>query len=257
MKNILKGYSILVYLFLFTPIFVVVYMSFNAGRHNVFPISEYSLIWYETLFSNTAIWRNFQVSLMIALASTTLTLVISTLAAYCICRYRFRGKSAFISLMLAPMLIPAVITGISMLIYYNFLSVPSSIYTVIIGHTVLCIPYATLIITARLQGFDIRLEEAARGLGATERVVFFKIVMPLLMPGFVGGGLFAFTISMDEFALTFFLNSHDSQTLPIRIWSMLRFGITPELNALSTIILLVSLVLITLASITQGRKNNK
>lgn len=254
-RRLLAAFSAIVYLFLFSPILVVVYMSFNAGKTNVFPLSDYSLQWYGKMFANAAIWRNFQTSLLIAAVSTFITLIVSTCSAYSIVRHKYRGKSLFISLILAPMLIPAVITGISMLLYYSFLQVSSSIVTVIIGHVVLCIPYATLIITARLQGFDICLEEAARGLGARERTVFFRIVMPYLMPGLIGGALFSFTISMDEFALTFFINSQNSQTLPIRIWSMLRFGITPELNALSTFILFISLALITLASVLLSRKN--
>lgn len=244
LKPALSVYAFLVYFFMFAPIIIVVYMSFNANTINVFPLKEYSLKWYRTLFQNSSIFRNFTTSVFIALVSTGLSLVLATCASYSIVRYKTRFKSVFIGLILAPMLIPAVIVGISMLLYFSFLRLPAGLFSVIIGHTILTLPYAAVIITARLQGFNIQLEEAARNLGAPERVVFFRIVMPLIMPGLVGGGMFAFTISMDEFALTFFLSNYNSQTLPIRIYSMLRFGLTPELNALSTLILCITVAVI-------------
>ena len=248
-----SSFIALIYVFIFAPIVIVVYMSFGKDKSNQFPLQEFSLDWYEKLFQNMSVWGSYRISLIIALTSTFIVLILATLAAYAIVRYRFKFKSVFISLMLAPMLIPAVITGISMLLYYNFLSVPSGMFTVVIGHVVLSLPYAAMIITARMQGFDVHQEEAARNLGASDLTTFRKILMPYLMPGLIGGGLFALTISLDEFALTFFLNSPSTQTLPIRIYSMLRFGITPELNALSTIILLVSIGIVTLGTLAQKK----
>lgn len=253
-KPILGIYSGLVYLFLFAPIFIVIYMSFNSAKTNVFPLQGYSLEWYESLFHNQPIWHSFATSVLVAVVSTTLVLIIGTCAAYVIVRFRFRAKSAFITMILAPMLIPSVLTGISMLLFYSFLGIKTSIFTVILGHAVLTLPYATMNITARLQGFSVYQEEAARNLGANEFIVFFKVVLPQIKSGLISGALFAFTISMDEFALTFFVNSADSQTLPIRIYSMLRFGLTPELNALSTIILCLSFGLISLAMLAKKDK---
>jgi len=248
-----KLYTVLVYLFLFSPIVIVIYMSFNKGQTNRFPVQEYSLQWYKVLFQNNGIWASLRISLVIAVLATLSVLIIGTFAAYAIVRYKFKFKSAFISLMLAPMLIPSVITGISMLLYFSFIGIKTSVFTVILGHSVLTLPYATMIITARLQGLHISLEEAARNLGANEWNVFFKIVFPQIKPGLLSAALFAFTISLDEFALTFFVNSPSSQTLPIRIYSMLKFGLTPELNALSTIILVLSFGLIGIRMISQSK----
>lgn len=243
-KLMLQGYSIIIYLFLFAPIAVVVYMSFNSAMTNRFPIQEYSLKWYGKLIHDSAIWESLKVSLIVAFVAVFIVLIIGTFGAYAIVRYQFRLKSAFICLMLAPMLMPAVITGVSMLMYFSFLGIKTSIVTIILGHSVLTLPYAAMIITARLQGFNRSLEEVARNLGANEAAVFFKIVLPQIKPGLLSAALFAFTISMDEFALTYFVNSPESQTLPVHIYSMLKFGLTPELNALSTVILGASFLLI-------------
>lgn len=253
-RVLLRIYTVIVYLFLFSPIVIVIYMSFNKAKTNRFPIQEYSLGWYRELLADSNIWHSLKNSLVVAVVTTLLVLVLGTLASYAIVRYRFRLKSGFISLMLAPMLIPSVITGVSMLLYFSFMGVRTSILTVILGHSVLTLPYAAMIITARLQGFNISLEEAARNLGAREWTVFFKIVFPQIKSGLISAALFAFTISMDEFALTFFVNSPDSRTLPVHIYSMLKFGLTPELNALSTIILGASFLLILVRVLVQKDK---
>jgi spermidine/putrescine transport system permease protein len=251
---LLRIHAILGFIFLFTPILIIIIMSFNSQRISSFPLSGFTFNWYEKLFKNGPIWETFRNSIFIALCSTVVALVVGFCAAYAIVRYKMKYKSLFIGLILAPMLIPAVILGISMLLSFSFFGIQTSILTVILGHSILSLPYTALVLSARLQGFDFRLEEAARSLGANEFQVFSKIMLPNIFPGLIAGALFTFTISLDEFALTFFVNSPSATTLPVKIWTMLRFGITPEINALATIMLIVSFVLVISATRFSAKK---
>jgi len=250
---LLLAYAIGVYIFLFAPIAVVILMSFNSARFSTFPLEQFTLRWYADLFGDRTIWQAVKNSLIVAASTTALAIPLGTLAAFALARYQFRLKSAFAAVLLIPLIVPGIIMGVSLLSFYNFFRISTSLFTVVLGHVALALPYASLVIAARLQGFDRQLEEAAASLGAPYHRVFRRITLPLLAPGIIAAALFAWTISFDEFVITFFIAGGAGQTLPLKIWSLLKFGLSPTINAISAIILLVSLLLVTCALVLTRR----
>ncbi|MGQ9600400.1 MAG: ABC transporter permease [Anaerolineae bacterium] len=246
-------YLVLVYLFLFLPSLVVVLMSFNSSRLSFFPLEGISLRWYQALFSDRLMWLGARNSLLVALTTMIVSTVLGLMFAYAMNRFRFPGKGFLTSLVMAPMLTPGVIIGISLLSFYYSLGIPRGLGTVLLAHVVLAIPYTTLVIASRIQGFDLSLEEAARNLGAGEWTVLRKVTLPLLWPGILAAALFAFTISVDEFVVTFFVIGERAVTLPIKIYTGVRFGISPEVNAISSLVILFSTVILGLALGRQAR----
>ena len=240
-------YAIGVYIFLFLPIAIVILMSFNSAKFSSFPLEQFTLRWYADLFGDRTIWDAVRKSFIVAATTTALAIPLGTLAAFALTRYQFRLKAAFTAVLVIPLIIPGIIMGVSLLSFYNFFSIRTSLFTVVLGHTALALPYTSLVIAARLQGFDQQLEEAAASLGAPYHRVFRKITLPLLAPGIIAAALFAWTISFDEFVITFFIAGGAGQTLPLKIWSLLKFGLSPTINAISAIILLVALFLVTSA----------
>jgi spermidine/putrescine transport system permease protein len=247
-------YTVCVYGFLFAPIIIVIVMSFNSARFSAFPFEQFTLGWYRDLFSDRTIWEALKNSLIVATGTVALAVPLGTLAAFALSRYQFPFKALFTAILVVPLIVPGLIMGISLLLFYNFFNISTSLFTVILGHTALALPYAALVIAARLQGFDRRLEEAAASLGAPYHRVFWRITLPLLAPGIIAAALFAWTISFDEFVITFFISAGAGQTLPIKIWSLLKFGLSPTINAVSAIILIVSLALVTVAVVLTRRR---
>jgi spermidine/putrescine transport system permease protein len=244
---LLLVYVVAVYTFLFAPIVVVVVMSFNSAKYSSFPLEQFTLRWYGDLFRDATIWAAVWNSLRVAAGTTALAVPLGTLAAFALSRYQFRLKPAFTAVLIVPLIVPGLIMGVSLLSFYNFFNIRTSLFTVILGHAALALPYAALVVAARLQGFDRRLEEAAASLGAPYHRVLRKITLPLLAPGIIAAALFAWTISFDEFIITFFIAGGAGQTLPLKIWSLLKFGISPAINSVSAIILTISLTLVTAA----------
>jgi len=243
-KGLLSVYAGLVYAFLFLPLAVVLLMSFNSAKIGGFPLDGVTLDWYGQLFRDRSVWSAVVNSVMIAAGTTLLSVTLGTMGAFALVRYQFRLKSLFTGVLVLPLIIPGLIIGISLLSFYHFLGVHTSRLTVILGHTALALPYATLVIASRLEGFDIHLEEAAAILGAPPLRVFTKVTLPVVGSGIVAAALFAWTISFDEFIITFFIMGGAQKTLPLKIWSLLKFGISPQINALSAIILLAALALV-------------
>lgn len=237
-------YAVLVYIFLFLPIAIVILMSFNSAKIGAFPLQGFTLRWYRDLFQDRTIWEALNNSLIIAAGTTLLSVLLGTLGAYALVRCQFRLKPLFTGVLIIPLIVPGLIMGISLLSFYHFLGIQTSRLTVILGHAALALPYTTLVIAARLEGFDIRLEEAAASLGASPLTVFRKVTLPLVASGIVAAALFAWTISFDEFIITFFIIGGAKQTLPLKIWSLLKFGISPKINALSAVILAAALILV-------------
>lgn len=248
------AYALLVYLFLFAPIIIVTLMSFNSARYGSFPIEHLTLQWYRQLFQDGTIWSAVKNSVIVAASTVLLSVPLGTLAAFALSRYQFRFKPVFTAILLVPLILPGVIMGVSLLSFYNFFHITTSLFTVVLGHTALALPYTSLVISTRMQGFDLRLEEAAASLGAPYHRIFRKITLPLLAPGMIAAALFAWTISFDEIVITFFIGSGVKQTLPLKIWSLLRFGISPTINAISAIILSLSLLLVILALVMTRQK---
>lgn len=236
------GYLGFIVVFLFLPNFLVAIMSFNPKRIATFPLESLTLSWWEKMIHNHVIWTAVRNSAIVASASTLLTVILGILSAYTLVRYRFPLKGIFTGMLLVVMVVPYLVVGIALLSFWSLLGVERGLHTVVLGHVALALPYATLVLAARLQRFDISLEEAAMVLGAGRLTVFRRITLPLLAPGVLAGAALAFTTSFDEFSVAYFVIGVRDNTLPIYIYSSLRFGVSPEINAISALILVTSMI---------------
>jgi spermidine/putrescine transport system permease protein len=256
--------ALLAYTFLYLPIVVLVLFSFSASRYaSVW--GGFSLEWYAKLFHNPDISQALLNSLLIAAATTLIATVLGTLAALGLEYFPDRRRASHYDAALTlPILVPDIVQGISLLLFFVLVfnglervlgSRPIlGRTTVIIAHTAFAISYVAVVVRARLSGMDKTLEEAAMDLGADEWQVLRRITLPLIWPGVLSGGLLAFTLSLDEFVLTFFTSGPGATTLPIQVWAMVKRGVTPEINALSTLMLLVSMALVTASVLLQRRR---
>ena len=241
---LLAAYAILVFAFIYLPIVVLVVYSFNLDGVGGFPPRHFTFDWYRQLFSSDrAIWDSVFNSLLVAAGAVILSLLLGLLAALALDRADFPGKALFRRLVLLPLILPGIITGLSMLLFAVFAGFQRSLTLVFLGHGTALISVATTEIFAGLQKMDRRLEEASLDLGATPWRTFWLVTLPNLRLSLIAAGLLIFTLSMDEIAVTFFLIGSDN-TLPLEIWGRLRRGITPEINAISSLILAVSVVLL-------------
>ncbi|ARC86727.1 binding--dependent transport system inner membrane component family protein [Clostridium argentinense CDC 2741] len=246
-KNLLsKIYAALVYGFLYLPILVLVVFSFNKSKLNA-TWSGFTLDWYKSLLNNAQILEALKNSLIIAFVSTFFAVVIGTLAAIGMYRYKFKGKKVMEGLLYIPVVIPEIVMGISMLAFFSLLNLEAGLLTLILAHITFCIAYVIVVVRARLDGFDIALEEAALDLGATPWQTLTKVTLPVISPGIIAGGLLAFTLSLDDVIISFFASGPDSNTLPLKIFSMVKFGVTPEINALSTVMMVFTLSMVLIA----------
>ena len=240
---VLTAYAALVFAFIYLPIVVLVAYSFNRDGVGGFPPRHLTFDWYRQLFADGAIWDAVLNSLIVAGASVALALTLGLLAALALDRANFPGKALFRRLVLLPLILPGIITGLSLLMFAVFITLPLSLLTVFLGHGTALISVATTELFAGLQKMDRAQEEASLDLGATPWQTFWRITLPNLKLSLIAAGLLIFTLSMDEIAVTFFLIGRDN-TLPLEIWGRLRRGITPEINAISTLIFAVSVALI-------------
>jgi spermidine/putrescine transport system permease protein len=239
----LAAYAVLVFGFIYLPIVVLILYSFNRDGVGGFPPQHLTLDWYRRLFSDAAIWDSVVNSLLVAAASVALALTLGLLAALALDRAKFPGKALFRRLVLLPLILPGIITGLSLLMFAVFAGIKLSLLTVFLGHGTALISVATTEIFAGLQKLDRAQEEASLDLGATPWQTFWRVTLPNLKLSLIAAGLLIFTLSMDEIAVTFFLIGRDN-TLPLEIWGRLRSGITPEINAISTLIFAASVALI-------------
>ena len=232
-------WTALVILFLLLPLAVIVAFSFNNSDFPALPMRGLTWKWYAKLFQSqdllTALWN----SVFVAIFTTVLATLFGTMAAIGLSRSGLRTQQILRPVLSTPMMTPRLVVGIALLTLYNMVSLDLSLWTVILGHTVVAIPYVILVVTARLIGLDPRIEEAAVDLGASRLRVIIDILLPLLRPAIIGSALIAFTLSFDEVVITFFTTGTEN-TLPTTIWAMLRFGITPEINAISTLTMVVT-----------------
>jgi spermidine/putrescine transport system permease protein len=241
---LLAACATLVFAFIYLPIVVLVVYSFNRDGVGGFPPRHFTFDWYRQLFSaDTAIWDSVLNSLLVAAGAVVLSLVLGLLAALALDRADFPGKALFRRLVLLPLILPGIITGLSMLMFAVFAGFQRSLTLVFLGHGTALISVATTEIFAGLQKMDRRQEEASLDLGATPWRTFWLVTLPNLRLSLIAAGLLVFTLSMDEIAVTFFLIGSDN-TLPLEIWGRLRRGITPEINAISSLILAASVVLL-------------
>lgn len=244
--------GVLGYVFLYAPIVILVVFSFNSSRF-VSAWEGFSFRWYRELFQNEAMAAALKNSLIVAVASTLLSTVFGTMVALVMERHHFPGKLAFDALLYLPIIIPDIAMAVMLLLFFVMAHITLSLLTIIISHVAFNISFVAVVVRARLVGFDRSLEEAAQDLGANELQTFWHVTLPLLMPGILGGALLAFTLSLDDFVITFFTAGVGSTTLPLRIYSMVKLGITPEINAISTLLLLASMTLVMLSLFLQRR----
>ena len=229
-------------IFLFLPLVVIAVYSFNPGKGS--EITGFSLVWYEKLlFDSRELWVALENSFIIALSSAALATVLGTLAAIGINWYKFRGKIYIQTISFLPMVLPEVIIGVSMLIFFSGIGMKLGMMTIFIAHTTFCLPFVFLMVLARLDEFDFSIIEAAHDLGATERQTMAKVIIPAIMPGIFSGFLMAVTMSLEDFVITFFVSGPGSTTLPLYVYSMIRFGVSPVINALSFVLILVTMVI--------------
>ncbi len=232
--------------FLYLPITVLVIFSFNDSRILSLPMRGFTLRWYETLFANSDLWVALGNSLYVASTATSLTLIIGIPAAFALQRIEFPGKTIFRRIILLPIALPGIITGISMLNFFRVLGINLSLETVILGHATALIAIVITQVFARLQRLGGSMQEAAADLGARPWQTFILVTLPNIRTAIIGSALLSFSLSFDEIPITFFLTGRDN-TLPMYIWSTLRRGITPEINAIGSIIILFSVGIIILS----------
>lgn len=246
----------LVFAFFYIPIIVLMIFSFNDSRIGTV-WTGFTVDWYIKLFSNSQILDAALNSLYVAVATTVISTILGTIAALALHRYRFPGKRAVDFLFYIPVIIPDIVLAVALLALYGLLKVELGLITVIPGHVVIATSFVMLVVYARLAGLDRSLEEAAKDLGANEWTTFWKVTLPIITPGVLAGALLALTISLDEFVIAFFSSGPGSSTLPVLVYSMVRKGVSPEINALSTILILIIVIIVGFVGWRMARSNHK
>ena len=252
-----------VFFFLYAPLVALIAFSFNDSKRTTV-WRGFTLKYYEKLFNNDNLLLAFANSLTIAFVATLISLVIGALAAVLLWRYRFPGKTAVEGAFTLPLVVPEICMGVAMLLFFtrvlpwpNYLIWPFNLGSIIIAHVSFCFPFVALVVGARLASFNKEQEEAARDLGANDWQAFRDILLPHIKPALIAGALLAFTLSLDDFVITFFTSGPDTVTFPVKVYSMLRFSVTPEVNAASTMLILLTIVLMALMMMMQGRAQKK
>jgi len=255
-NRLLTAYSWIVYAFLFAPIVVLILFSFNDSKRN-FVWRGFTLRWYPELFANEALMNALWVTLQVAFISVVVTTILGTLLGLGLARLRSSETAAAVSdtLILLPMVTPEVVMGISLLLFFSLLfNANGSILQIAIAHIAFSISYVAIIVRARAVSLDPRMEEAARDLGASPRAAFLYVTLPLMMPAVAAGALVSFALSFDDLIITSFNAGVGSSTLPLYIYSRIRFGVTPEINAISTIVVVTTGLMIIVATQVSARR---
>ena len=249
-------------LFLYTPIIVLVIFSFNDSRRNIV-WKGFTLKYYKKMFSNEILLEAFLNSITIALITTILSLVLGVLTAVLLWRFQFPLKSLYLGIIMIPVIVPEICIGIAFLVFFNWIGWPSDIIwpfnlaKIIFAHSLFCFPFVAIVIRAKLVSLNRECEEAAKDLGANAWHVYRDVWFPHLKPSLIAGGLLAFTLSLDDFVITFFTSGPETITLPIKIYSMVRFSVTPEVNAASTVLIVVTILSICTAIFLQKENLKK
>lgn len=235
--------TILVIIFLYLPIIMLVISSFNESRFGGL-WSGFTFKWYEGLLHESNLWLALRNSLIIGISATVASTILGTMAAFALNRYKTPLQTVNYCLIYTPLVIPDILMGISLLLFFVFLNIQLGLFTVFIAHTTFCVSYVTMVMLSKLQNFDFSIVEAAQDLGAGSWTVARRILLPLLAPGITAGALLAFTLSIDDFVITYFVAGHGAMTLPLYIYSMIKFGSTPIINALAAIILFLTFLIV-------------
>lgn len=261
--SLLGAHSVLMYLFLYAPILILVLFSFTRDEFGT-QWKGFTLEWYQRLLQNDRLMGAALNTLQVAFVSTVISTIIGTLTALAMERYRFRGRTAFDALLYLPIVIPEIVMALALLAFFAFgfdtleaitgEPLRRNLSTVIIAHVAFSISFVVVVVRASLKGFDHRLEEAAHDLGADEWQTFRHVTLPLILPGIIGGALLAFTLSLDDFIISLFLSGPGTSLLPVEVYNKVRRAVTPEINAISTLMLLLSMTLVGLSQFFQRRR---
>lgn len=235
-----------VLLFFYLPLLVLAVNSFNDSRYGG-PWRGFTFRWYVRLFQDQQIWHAVRNTLLIAVSATLVSMGVGTLAAFALHRYRSRLQVVHYGMIYSPLIVPDILMGMSLLLFFVALNIRLGLFTVFLAHVTFCISYVAMVVLGRLQDFDFSLMEAAQDLGASSWTAFRRVMLPLLMPGIAAGGLLAFTLSLDDFVITFFVSGPGSTTLPVHIYSMMKHGAPAVINALSVILLLGTVALVSVS----------
>jgi len=262
-NRLLQVHTWLVYFFLYAPIVILVIFSFTQDAFGV-RWTGFTLKWYQRLFEDERMMNAALNTLWVALAATIISTVFGTLMALAMERYRFRGRTGLDALLYLPIVIPEIVMALALLAFFSFtfglvdtvtgVKLRMNIWTVIFSHVAFCLSFVVVVVRASLKGFDMRLEEAAADLGADARTTFWRITLPLIMPGVIGGALLAFTLSLDDFIISFFTVGPGTNLLPVEVYGRVKRAVTPQINAISTLMLVLSMVLVFLSQFVQRRR---
>ncbi|MGF1609207.1 MAG: ABC transporter permease [Kiloniellales bacterium] len=251
-KRWLQLVMFLGFFFLYFPILSLVAFSFNDSRRNIV-WQGFTLRYYEMALNNQALHAAFTNSLFIAFVSTLVSTVLGAMLGLSLYRFRFPGKGPFEGWVHLPIVIPEICMGVAALAFFARLDIPLGLFTITVSHIAFSIPFVAVVIRARMAGFDRALEEASLDLGANQWQTFWNVTFPYMLPGVVAGALLAFTLSLDDFVITFFTSGPGSTTFPVKVYSMVRFSVTPEVNAASSILIAITLTLTVTALVIQSR----
>lgn len=246
----------LVFIFLFLPIFVLIIFSFNTSELNIV-FEGFTLKWYNVLFQNKMLLSALGNTLLVAIVSTVISTIIGTISAYALKKYNFRFKKVINELLYIPVVLPEIVLGISLLCIYTLLKLDLGMFTLILAHIAFSIPYVVISVRSVLDNMNPNLELAASDLGASKLKTFFYIIIPTLLPGILSGAQLAFTLSLDDVVVSYFVSGPDSNTLPLQIYSMIKTGVNPSVNALITILLLIIFTMLTLSMLVSLKRIKK
>jgi len=245
------------FVFLYAPIFTLVAFSFNNSKRNV-TWEGFTFDYYVKAFNNTSLHDTLLNSFIVAFWSTLVSTIIGALLGVALQRFRFPLKGPFEGLIHLPIVIPEVCMAAAMLVFFaRFVEIPFGLFTITASHIAFSFPFVAVVVRSRMAGFDESLEEASRDLGANPWQTFFNVTLPYMMPGVIAGALLAFTLSLDDFLITFFVSGPSSTTFPVKIYSMVRQSVTPEVNAASTVLILVTLTITAIGMWLQSRSGKK
>ncbi len=252
-----------VFVFLYAPLIALVAFSFNDSKRNIV-WQGFTFKYYDKLFRNDDLMIAFANSITIALVATLFSLVLGTLAAVLLWRFRFPGKAVVEGTFSLPIVVPEICMGVAMLVFFstvipwpNGLPWPFNLGSIIIAHVSFCFPFVAMVVRARLASFNKEQEEAARDLGASEWQAFRDVLIPHIRPALIAGALLSFTLSLDDFVITFFTSGPDTVTFPVKVYSMVRFSVTPEVNAASTMLIVLTVVLMVIGALMQKSAQKK
>ena len=255
-RTLRGGFMSIIYAYLYIPIIILIVNSFNESRFGI-NWQGFSTKWYELLMNNDSLLQAAGHSITMAVLSATFATIIGTLTAVALFRYRFRGKPFVGGMLFVVMMSPDIVMAISLLVLFMILGVSLGFWSLLFSHITFCLPFVVVTVYARLKDFDVKMLEAARDLGAGEFTILRKIILPLALPAVVAGWLLSFTLSMDDVVVSSFVTGPSYEILPLKIYSMVKVGVSPEVNALATVLLLMSLILVCLSQWVMRDKLSK